>query len=168
MRFRKTLTSLILANALVFALSAWAQQKPLTKEQVSNMVLAGHGDESGTKLIEQRGIAFSPAEVYLKDLKAAGASEAFLNALRALRQPVPVGAKKPLQQTQILAMIAGEVPSHRLALLVDERGIDFKPGHHLCTWAPAVFAICGFSRGRTAIPKAGGGALRNFTLLNGR
>jgi hypothetical protein len=111
MRFRKTLTFLILAMGLVFALSAWAQQKsvgpsgaglrpnavrpyvactaampalppraqqkpvapggtspgiagspakPFTQEQVSNMVRAGLGDESGAKLIEQRGIDFEP------------------------------------------------------------------------------------------------------------
>ena len=34
MRFRKTLTFLILVTGLVFALSAWAQQKPFTQEQV--------------------------------------------------------------------------------------------------------------------------------------
>jgi len=32
MRFRKTLTFIMLATALVFALSAWAQQKPFTQE----------------------------------------------------------------------------------------------------------------------------------------
>ena len=107
MRFRKTLTFLILATGLAFALSAWAQQepvapglsparadvaaslprhggvkpplrhadlkvsattaisnpaKPFTQEQVSNMVRDGFGDESGAKLIEQRGIDFAPSE----------------------------------------------------------------------------------------------------------
>ena len=72
MRFRKTLTFLILATGLVFVLPAWAQQKavapgfspahPFTQEQVSSMVRAGLGDESGAKLIEQRGIDFAPAE----------------------------------------------------------------------------------------------------------
>jgi hypothetical protein len=33
MRFRKTLSFLILATALVFALSAWAQQKPFIKDK---------------------------------------------------------------------------------------------------------------------------------------
>ncbi len=33
MRFRKTLPFLILATALVFALSAWAQQKPFIKDK---------------------------------------------------------------------------------------------------------------------------------------
>ncbi len=95
MRFRKTLTFLILATALIVApfagaqqknvgpssagprpnavrpyvacaaavpaLPPQAQQKPFTQEQVSNMVRDGFGDESGAKLIEQRGIDFAPA-----------------------------------------------------------------------------------------------------------
>ena len=86
MRFHKTLTLLIVAIGLVSALSAWAQQKPFTKEQVSNMVRDGFGDESGAKLIEQRGIDFAPSEDFYQTLKAAGATEAFLKALRAARQ----------------------------------------------------------------------------------
>jgi hypothetical protein len=75
--------------ALAFALTAGAQQKPFTQEQVSNMVRAGLGDDSGAKLIEQRGIDFAPAEDFLQTLKAAGASEAFLEALRAAKPPEP-------------------------------------------------------------------------------
>jgi hypothetical protein len=48
MRFRKTLSLLMLAMGLVFALSAWAQQKPFSQEEVSNMVRAVVRDsESG-------------------------------------------------------------------------------------------------------------------------
>ena len=66
MRIRKTLTFLILAMGLFFALSAWAQQKPFTQEQVVSMVRDGFGDESGAKLIEQRGIDFGPTEDFLQ------------------------------------------------------------------------------------------------------
>jgi hypothetical protein len=61
--------------------------KPFTQEQVVSMVRDGFGDESGAKLIEQRGIDFAPAEDFLQILKAAGASEAFLNALRGVEPP---------------------------------------------------------------------------------
>jgi hypothetical protein len=125
MRFRRTLTFLILA--LAFAPPAWAQQKPFTHEQVVSMVRDGFGDESGAKLIEQRGIDLAPAEDFLQSLKAAGASEAFLNALRAAKPPAPASAKKPLRQVQILALLAGDVPSHRLTMLIRDRGIDFEP-----------------------------------------
>ena len=67
MRFRKTLTFLILA--LAFAFPAKAQQKPFTEEQVSNIVRDGFGDESGAKLIEQRGIDFAPAEDFMQRRK---------------------------------------------------------------------------------------------------
>jgi hypothetical protein len=51
MRFRKPLTLLMLAMGLVFALSAWAQQKPFTRDQVQGLVRDGLGDDSGAKLI---------------------------------------------------------------------------------------------------------------------
>jgi hypothetical protein len=104
MRFRKTLTLLMLAMGLVLALPAWAQQKPLTQDQVQSLVRSGLGDESGAKLIEQRGIDFAPAEDFLQSLKAAGASEAFLKALRAAKPPEPASAKKPLNQVQVFAL----------------------------------------------------------------
>jgi hypothetical protein len=91
------------------------------------MVRDGFGDESGAKLIEQRGIDFAPSEDFIQTLKAAGASEAFLNALRAAKPPEPASAKKPLNQVQVFALLAGQVPSHRVTMLVQERGIDFEP-----------------------------------------
>jgi len=117
----------MLAMGLVFALPAWAQQKPLTRDQVQGLVRDRLGDESGAKLIEQRRIDFAPAEDFLQSLKAAGASEAFLKALRAAKQPEPASAKKPLNQVQIFALLAGQVTSARVAMLVKERGIDFEP-----------------------------------------
>ena len=35
--------------------------------------------------------------------------------------------KKPLNQAQVFALLAGGVQSHRVAILVQERGIDFEP-----------------------------------------
>jgi hypothetical protein len=101
--------------------------KPFTQEQVSNMVRDGFGDDSGAKLIEQRGIDFAPSEDFIQTLKATGASEAFLNALRAAKPPEPASAKKPINQVQVFALLAGQVPSHRVSVLVQERGIDFEP-----------------------------------------
>jgi tetratricopeptide (TPR) repeat protein len=127
MRFRKTLTFFILATALVLALPAMPQQKPFTREQVVSMVRDGFGDESGAKLIEQRGIDFAPAEDFIQTLKAAGASEAFLKALRAAKPPEPANARKPINQVQVFALLVGQVSSHRVSVLVQERGIDFDP-----------------------------------------
>jgi tetratricopeptide (TPR) repeat protein len=109
------------------ALPPRAQQKPFTQEQVVSMVRAGLGDESGARLIEQRGIDFAPSEDFVQTLKAAGASEAFLKALRPAKPPEPASAKKPLNQVQVFALLVGQVSSHRVAMLVQERGIDFEP-----------------------------------------
>jgi len=126
------------------ALPPRAEQKPFTQEQVVSMMRDGFGDESGAKLIEQRGIDCAPSEDFYQSLKAAGASEAFLNALHAAVAPglspayaalkggsttagPPESAKKPLNQVQVFALLAGGVPSHRVTMLVQERGIDFEP-----------------------------------------
>jgi tetratricopeptide (TPR) repeat protein len=127
MRFRKTLTLLMLAVGLVFALSAWAQQKPLTQDQVQSLVRSGLGDETGAKAIEQRGIDFAPAEDFMQTLKAAGASEAFLKAVRAAKPPEPARAKKPINQVQVITLLASGVPGPRVTMLVQERGLDFEP-----------------------------------------
>src|SRR5208282_3077347 len=129
---RRSETAATVANAsacAAMALPAGAQQnqKPFTQEQVVSMVRAGLGDDSGAKLIELRGIDFAPSEDFYQTLKAAGASEAFLNALRAAKPPEPASAKKPLNQVQVFALLVGQVPSHRVTMLVQERGIDFEP-----------------------------------------
>jgi hypothetical protein len=114
---RPFVTILMLIIAMILTLPLRAQQKPVapgfspakpfTEEQVSNMVRAGLGDDSGAKLIEQRGIDFAPSEDFLQTLKAAGASEAFLKALRAAKPPEPASAKKPINQVQVFALLAG-------------------------------------------------------------
>ncbi len=84
---RPRLFLLLLVLPMILTLPVRAQQKPFTREQVEGLVWDGLGDESGAKLIEQRGIDFAPAEDFIQSLKAAGASEAFLNALRAAKPP---------------------------------------------------------------------------------
>jgi hypothetical protein len=127
MRFRKTLTFLFLATGFVFTLSGLAQQKPLTQDQVQSLVHSGLGDETGAKAIKQRGIDFAPADDFMQSLRAAGASETFLEALRAAKRPEPATAKKPLTPVQVFALLAGGVASERVTVLVLERGIEFEP-----------------------------------------
>jgi tetratricopeptide (TPR) repeat protein len=96
MAHRTVTAILILITPLILPLPVRAQQKPFTQEQVSNMVRDGFGDESGAKLIEQRRIDFAPSEDFCQSLKAAGANETFLKALRAAKPPEPASAKKPM------------------------------------------------------------------------
>ncbi len=124
------------AAGLVLLLTALArpailrtQEKPLTQDQVMGLVRNNLGDESGAKLVEQRGLDFQPSEEFLQTLRRAGASDAFLKAVRSARFKALSGpaASRPLSRFQLLALLAKEVPSQRVAILVEERGIDFKP-----------------------------------------
>ena len=83
MRHRSLVALLMLVIAMILALPAGAQQKPFTQDQVRGMVRDGLGDETGAKAIEERGIDFVPSEDFLQTLKAGGANEALLQALRA-------------------------------------------------------------------------------------
>jgi tetratricopeptide (TPR) repeat protein len=129
MRHRPLGLILLAILALVLAVPAGAQQKPFTKEQIQGLVRDGIGDAMGARLVSQRGLDFAPTEDFLQSLKSAGASEAFLQALRAAKPPAPEAnaATQPLTQVQVLSLVAGEVPNHRVAMLVQDRGIDFDP-----------------------------------------
>ena len=41
--------------------------------------------------------------------------------------PTPSTGVKPLHQVQILALLGGGVPTHRVAMLVEQRGVNFDP-----------------------------------------
>ncbi|MGO8813166.1 MAG: tetratricopeptide repeat protein [Terriglobia bacterium] len=125
MKFRATLTIIVLAVGLAFALPVHAQEQPFTQSEITAMVRSGSGNDSGAKLIGQRGIDFVPTQAYLDSLKDAGASDLFLVAVRVGKKPAAASADPPLNQIQILALLAGGVPIHRISELVAGRGIDF-------------------------------------------
>jgi len=129
MKFRHWLMGFMLATQLGIVPAVRSQQTPLTQRQVESLVSSGLGDESGAKIVEERGIDFAPGGDFLQSLKTAGASDAFIEALRKAERPRPLRgtATKPLNQVQIFALLTGGVPSHRVAMLIDERGIDFSP-----------------------------------------
>jgi len=115
---RITLTLVILALSLIFALSAWAQEKPFTMDQVVDMVRAGLGNDSGVGLIAQRGIDFTPTQDFLRSLKSSGAKETFLKALVA---------NKPISQEQVNHMVRAGLGEESGARMITQRGIDFAP-----------------------------------------
>lgn len=97
-------------------LKALLANAPLTQEQINHMVQANVGDESGAQMVTQRGVSFAPTEEYLQTLKSQGAKESFLKALRS---------KMPVSEVQILAQLAGGVPSPSVSAVVKDRGITF-------------------------------------------
>ncbi|HLY63118.1 MAG TPA: tetratricopeptide repeat protein [Terriglobia bacterium] len=116
--------------SLGICIVARGQEKPLNKDQVLALVHNKMGDDAGAKAVEASGIDFEPTADFLSSLKKAGASDTFLQALRAAHQPKPAGSgdlSKSLSQQQILELLSGDVPSSRVAMLVGERGLDFKP-----------------------------------------
>ncbi len=129
LRTRLTLCIAALAVIMPGALRAGAQPKPFTQDQVQGMVRAGLGDETGAKAISERGIDFVPTEEFLQSLKGAGANDAFLAAVRAAKQPQTPSssASAPLTQIQIFSLLLAQVPTHRIAILAEDRGIDFDP-----------------------------------------
>jgi tetratricopeptide (TPR) repeat protein len=118
MKLRNALTVILLAVGWVCAPSARAQEKPFTEQQVLDMVRAGLGNDSGMKLIMQRGIDFTPTQDFLKHVKSAGAKDVFIKALRA---------NKPLSKQQVSDMVRAGVGEATGAQMITQRGIDFAP-----------------------------------------
>lgn len=105
------------AGAKAGFLKALHSNKPLTQQQVNEMVRAGVGDDSGAQMVKQRGLDFAPTEEYLQTVKSGGAKESFVKALRD---------KMPINQVQVVAQLAAESPNQRIAALVKDRGVDFE------------------------------------------
>jgi hypothetical protein len=117
---RSSLVLLVLiCMSLGLAQAPPAAQKPLDKDQVMTLVTAGMDNAQLAKKIEQLGIDFEPTDDYLQALRKAGAQDVLIDALRAFRKP------EPMNQQQVLQLVAGGVPSERAAALVKQRGIDF-------------------------------------------
>ena len=134
----------VAAIVLVFTTACLAQtpsatQKLLDKNQIMTLVTAGMESEELAKRIRERGIDFELTDDYLQALRKAGAQDVVIQALRAASslarqtgQDVVIRSLRaarptPLTRDQILKLVAGGVPSQRVAMLVKEYGIDFLP-----------------------------------------
>ena len=97
-----------------------AARERLDKDQIMALVTAGMDNAQLAKKIEDLGINFEPTDDYLEALRKAGATDVLLHALRATRP-------EPMTQQQVLALVAGGVPSERATALVKQHGIVFVP-----------------------------------------
>jgi formylglycine-generating enzyme required for sulfatase activity len=118
----KLLFITLIALVVVTALAAAPQEvaKPLNKDQVMDLVMAGMDSATLAAKVQERGIDFDPTEDYLKSLRSAGAKDVLIKALVAAHP-------KPLSRRQVLELVVGNVPSQRAAALVAQHGIDFVP-----------------------------------------
>jgi TonB family protein len=94
--------------------------KPLTREQVNDLVASGLDSESLAKVVHERGIDFQPTDRYLDTLRSQGAMQTLIDALRT-------ATPDPLSKAQLLKSLAGGTPQDDLVSMVERRGVDFKP-----------------------------------------
>jgi len=100
MGIRKTLVLVILVLGLISALPLRAQEKPFTQDQISNMVRDGFGDDSGAKLIEQRGMDFTPGQDFLQKAQGSGGKRRFSERNARVQAATGASPGKPLNEVQ--------------------------------------------------------------------
>lgn len=84
------------------------------------LVKAGMDNAQLAKTIAERGVDFDPTDDYIQALQKAGAQDVLI---RALRPP----KAEPMNQQQVVQLVAGGVPAERATALVKQRGVDFVP-----------------------------------------
>jgi hypothetical protein len=93
-------------------------ERPLTKNQVMELVKAGMDNTQLAKSVRERGVDFEPTDDDVQALRKAGAQDVLIQALHVVKP-------QPLTREQVLQLVAGGVPSQRAADLVKQRGVDF-------------------------------------------
>jgi tetratricopeptide (TPR) repeat protein len=103
MRFHKTLTIFMLVMALIFALSAWAQQEPLDQVQVFALLAGGVQSHRVTMLVQKRGIDFEPTDDYFQEVRLAGGEDELISALKGanMTKPVTVDPAAATRQAEV-------------------------------------------------------------------
>jgi TonB family protein len=120
--------------------------KPLSEQEVMDLVHNYVPTERIVELVHQFGIGFEPSDQYLKSLRKAGAGKELIGALRAVKpvveakpgkksgpgeQSQPSHAGDPLSQQQISTLLSNHIPSEAIAELVEKYGISFDPTQDL-------------------------------------
>ena len=120
-----TLSSLFLAT-LSFCAAAGPQspQGPLPKAAVLGLVKASVPGEVIAKAVLRSGISFEPTESVLNEFHRAGASDV---VLRAMQESWRWESKGPLNEKDILELLAEHLPNDRILSLIEQRRIGFEP-----------------------------------------
>ena len=114
---RKVLAALLLTLSFVGA-SLAQEQKPLTRVQVYDLIVGGLDSQRIAKAVSERGIDFEPTEDYLSTLRAKGATQQGIDALRA-------ATPTPLSRPAIIHLLSTGMSDETLAAMIRRRGLDF-------------------------------------------
>ncbi len=133
---------LVLSILAVCSRSAFAENtnKPLSEQEILDLVQNYVPSEKIIELVGQFGIGFEPSEQFLKKLRKAGASKELISDLRATKPIAPAGPSKPsepakqaekpagdpLTQKQISALLSNGIPNQAISDLVAKLGISFE------------------------------------------
>ena len=125
--------------------------KPVTKQQIKDLVAAGMNSAKLAPVLVRRGINFDPTAEDLAALRKAGATEALIKALQDAPQfapgsvppdrevggvpPTPAAGRKsepasksaPLDKLKLLRLVVRGTPNSRIVDMVETAGLDFTP-----------------------------------------
>jgi tetratricopeptide (TPR) repeat protein len=124
------LVSLALLLATGLAATPQADKKPLTQDQVMELVRGSVPSSRVADLVRERGISFEPTEEFFRALRSAGAEPVLLDALGAARtvkspaQDVAAQAKQHIKAANAL-MDMGDIDG---AIVLYQKAIQVRPG----------------------------------------
>jgi Gram-negative bacterial TonB protein C-terminal len=130
-----------------------AYAKPVTKQQIKDLVAAGMNSAKLAPIVVRRGINFDPVPADLAAFRRAGATEALIRALGDAPQfassgslppdrpdgegapALPAGRKPqpgssgsaPLDKLKLLRLVVRGTPNARILDLIETAGLDFRP-----------------------------------------
>ncbi|MGO9269165.1 MAG: TonB family protein [Terriglobia bacterium] len=133
--------------------SEGAYAKPVTKQQIQDLVAAGMNSAKLAPVLVRRGINFDPTAEDLAALRKAGATEALIKALQDAPQFAPSGSvppdrevqgvapkppaggksqpasskSAPLDRVKLLRLVIRGTSNARILDLVETAGLDFTP-----------------------------------------
>jgi formylglycine-generating enzyme required for sulfatase activity len=101
--------------------------KPLTREQVLQLIAGGVPSERAASLVRQRGIDFAADDEYLETLRVAGADQPLVDAVREASKTVP---GELVVQTSPFAEVFFDGESQGRADAQGQSTVKAKPGEH--------------------------------------
>jgi TonB family protein len=117
--------ALLLASASFFAIATpQAPRGPLSKAELLELVSGRVPSRVIAEVVQRDGISFEPTAQVLNEFRKAGADDV---VIRAMRDSWRSETANPLSDKDILLLLAGDVRSEKIAGMVRQRGITFKP-----------------------------------------